>query len=207
MSFVINLDRRTDRFASFSRNQGEVERISAVENKEFPNVGCLLSHKKILEIATERGLSEVFIFEDDATFNVPLEEMKKCTQALSEKEPDWEVLLFSSSGGTQFTYEHQGLLTGQVHYFKVKGLFTGTFALAVKNTAFSKLLDRLNSFSSSDGVDTDVYANVCEEKIFITTPFLCYVLNKDVSDIRGAVVDDLEKVKWAESVLKVKTEF
>lgn len=97
--FVINLDHRTDRWEAISSQlaafvpEGKVHRISACLGRELPGykthrlfrnttedeallwagrAGCILSQKKCIELARERGLQKVLILEDDAFFDDPL---------------------------------------------------------------------------------------------------------------------------------------
>jgi hypothetical protein len=73
--FYINLNHRTDRKsqmeAEFQRcgiPADKVERIEAVCRKDFGALGCTLSHIKCIEIAKQRGYSNVLILEDDFNF-------------------------------------------------------------------------------------------------------------------------------------------
>jgi GR25 family glycosyltransferase involved in LPS biosynthesis len=98
--FYINMDKDVERndliVKQFNKhNIWNYERISGVVVNDIPpghkiigpidptqnrekyikgSVGCLLSHKKIIEIALERGYSRICIFEDDAVFIENFEE-------------------------------------------------------------------------------------------------------------------------------------
>lgn len=69
----INLDKRTDRRGEIegelNRYGLEYERFTAIEHQEGI-VGCGYSHLRVLEMAKQRGLKNVLIFEDDFTFLV-----------------------------------------------------------------------------------------------------------------------------------------
>ena len=92
--YVINLDRSKKRMSefndAFSGTNLKVERIAAVDGnsikiKSFSNdfqcrkemgrsiqpgeVGCYLSHKKVLEIFLSTGSKYAIVFEDDAILN------------------------------------------------------------------------------------------------------------------------------------------
>lgn len=76
---VINLDKRSDRLAAFTREfereaPGQIlERFSACTSDIAKNsvvngrIGCLLSHRRVIEMARDRGLEYVVTFEDDVT--------------------------------------------------------------------------------------------------------------------------------------------
>lgn len=85
--FCINLDRRPDRWEDslieFSKNNIEVERVSAVDgalitskgelnqkNKRIKpeEIGCSLSHLKVLKLIVERDYKKAMILEDDVIF-------------------------------------------------------------------------------------------------------------------------------------------
>jgi GR25 family glycosyltransferase involved in LPS biosynthesis len=70
--FIINLDRREDRWTRISGLCNSLNlsytRISAIEDEE-PWIGCGLSHLKCISIAKERGLPWIIILEDDAEFD------------------------------------------------------------------------------------------------------------------------------------------
>ena len=84
-SFVINLDRRTDRRAEFEgecqRMGLEVERFSAVTHSA-PALGCGLSHLAVLKLARARGYERVCIFEDDFQFLVDKDEYARVLAAI-----------------------------------------------------------------------------------------------------------------------------
>ena len=74
--FVINLDSRTDRIDRFNSEMNkigfDVERFSGVVVDDVGaskllkgEIGCKLSHKKIIETARDRNLEYAMIFEDD----------------------------------------------------------------------------------------------------------------------------------------------
>lgn len=75
--FVINLDKRTDRLEAFAREFEQKapglawERFAAIKTEVARNpvvngrIGCLLSHRRVVEMARERGLEYAIVFEDD----------------------------------------------------------------------------------------------------------------------------------------------
>ena len=83
-TFVINLDRRPDRYESFQKRLqadwpfGPAERFAAVEGQRetLPEwwtagrgaYGCYQSHLQIIERCIADGAESVLILEDDATF-------------------------------------------------------------------------------------------------------------------------------------------
>ena len=110
--YYINLNHRVDRKDLFERRSSEVGinaiRFIGVEPKEedcplLPTalmetrrkykVGCTLSHKRIVELANERNLENVLIFEDDCIFLDGFQEkVKKCVDEL--RNIDWDIIYF-----------------------------------------------------------------------------------------------------------------
>lgn len=79
-AFCVNLDNRTDRWKAskkqFDKIGLNVERVSAINGFERPpasirpgEVGCLLSHLKVFQIAKERNLKSFLMLEDDVEFS------------------------------------------------------------------------------------------------------------------------------------------
>ena len=70
-NFVINLESRLDRLvhveAEFRKIDLKCNRFNAIKMKNGA-VGCTLSHIKCLELAIQNNYDQVFICEDDITF-------------------------------------------------------------------------------------------------------------------------------------------
>ena len=68
--FVVNLDRRPDRFESIKSEMAymnwDYEKFSAIDTNDHG--GCSLSHIAIIKKAMAEGLDEVMVIEDDCTF-------------------------------------------------------------------------------------------------------------------------------------------
>jgi len=105
--FVINLDRRADRWAEFTEGLPKdwpfvaPTRVSAVDGKDFgtpPSFwtagsgawGCYRSHVRILEQCLAEGIESVLILEDDAVFSPTFTEDVK--EYLAHVPMDWEML-------------------------------------------------------------------------------------------------------------------
>ena len=204
-TFVINLKSRPDRLANFFMNSIPfLEVVEAIQDTSHPNYGCTQSHKKALELSRFRGDSHCFIFEDDATLNVPFNTIYDCVRDL-EKQRDWEIILFSCSQGFAST-EHTILGSG-IELLRIDGIFNGTFAMAISCRAYDKLINRLNIARSTDDVDINIYSKECAGNIYLVLPFMCYVLS-DQSDIRKYDTSgDLEQIKLCESRLFINTSF
>jgi hypothetical protein len=92
--FVINLDRRTDRWAAIERTCKAADiiptRIPAIEASPAWR-GCTLSHLKCIRYAKERNLPWVLILEDDATFSPEaIDRFRGLLGILWENREHWE---------------------------------------------------------------------------------------------------------------------
>jgi len=96
--FIINLDRRKDRWEHISE---EVKKLGIHEPNRFPGIvappphppilGCGQSHLRCLEIAQEKDWEYVVVMEDDACFLRPDTLLKQIKEILNDEE--FDVLL------------------------------------------------------------------------------------------------------------------
>ena len=208
-TFVINLESRPDRLAKFVNGISDIsglEVFKAIRNADHPNYGCTQSHKAILQLAKERGNEFCIIFEDDATLRVPFDRLLAAVREL-EVDPSkvgWEILLFSASEA--FDTDDYITLKYGTELVGVEHEFCGTYAMAVSCRAYDKLINY--EVKLTDNVDIDVYSVACAGRIWLTLPFMCYVLEGDQSDIRQVdTTDDLEHIKLGETRLVLKNSF
>jgi hypothetical protein len=106
--YVINLDRRPDRYESFKKELSKygienVERFSAIDgttimqnniNLLAGEIGVLESHLEIIKKCKEEGLNNVLIMEDDVCFS---DEILKLDEYMSAVPKDWEFLYFGGN--------------------------------------------------------------------------------------------------------------
>ncbi len=108
--YVINLNKRTDRWENIQKNFSDpyfnLIRVEAVEHKKGW-VGCFMSHKKCLEIAKEKNLPYIFVIEDDC---IPFEpsnfivRLKKIVNYL-ETHDDWNIMIGSTASTKPSFYD------------------------------------------------------------------------------------------------------
>ena len=98
-TYFINLEARVDRLQHVSKELDKVginaNRFNAIKTADGA-VGCTISHIKLIEMAREKNLSEIFICEDDITFlNVAL--FKDKLKKFNENIKDWDVLIIGGN--------------------------------------------------------------------------------------------------------------
>lgn len=106
--YVINLDRRPDRYEAFQKEIAKygienVERFSAIDgttimanniNLLAGEIGVLQSHLEIVKKCKEEGLKNVLIMEDDVYFS---DEILKLDEYMAAVPEDWEFLYFGGN--------------------------------------------------------------------------------------------------------------
>jgi GR25 family glycosyltransferase involved in LPS biosynthesis len=99
-SLFINLDSRVDRLdhalTEFEKMNIQVERVSAIKNKNGA-IGCTMSHIKCLQIAKERNYDYVFICEDDITFLDPAKLKENAEKFKEHMKTKWDVLIIGGN--------------------------------------------------------------------------------------------------------------
>lgn len=105
--YVINLDRRQDRYDSFKKEMAKygienIERFSAIDGATLNKttsllpgeIGVLLSHFEIIKKCKEEGLKNVLILEDDVYFS---NEILKLSEYMSLVPTDWDFIYFGGN--------------------------------------------------------------------------------------------------------------
>jgi hypothetical protein len=106
--YVINLDRRPDRYESFKTEMCKfgvknIEKFSAIDGNLITQnnvkllageIGILQSHLTIIKKCKEEGLNNVLIMEDDVFFS---DEILKLDDYMSSVPKDWEFLYFGGN--------------------------------------------------------------------------------------------------------------
>lgn len=170
--FVINLDRRTDRWAhcqeQFKRyGLTKVERFSGYADvidhhgKVNGNCGCSASHRALLEIIAYHQWPRVLILEDD--FEIRFDDFDyRFARMISEVPPDWDMLYL----GGHFAEKPQARVSR--HVIRMGHMFT-TSSYAVTH----KLARKIAPYICGVGPIDSLYAQWHRsEKCYIFDPRL-----------------------------------
>ncbi len=145
--FIINLDRREDRWAHCSQQIDKfgfkAEKIKAVDGSGIfnptslspSNYALLLSHRLAIEMAKERGLREVIILEDDADF---VENLNERLKEVEEVPTDWDIIYLGANLWHLGAGKQPPVSVGE-NIYRVYDAFT-THALYLRDTAFDSVL-------------------------------------------------------------------
>lgn len=150
--YCINLDRRPDRWEQcvdeFKRNDVFVERVSAVDGKEFPKsrmgiksgaYGLLLTNIKILEDAILNKYENILIFEDDVKFAENFNEI--FSENIAELPQNWNLLYLGGINRIKPTGEKHKI-------FKTTHTIT-THAVGINSNFFEILLESIKKNMAS----------------------------------------------------------
>lgn len=141
--YCINLDNRKDRWNNcikqFNKYNLDVERISAIKHKN-PNVGCCLSHLKILK---ETKYSSILILEDDVEFtNNFIEKYNTLYKKIESKNID---ILFLSSWLPKGDYVNDGIIKMYKGY--------GTHSYVIRKNIYKFIIEKINSLKYENAID------------------------------------------------------
>lgn len=170
--YCINLDKATDRWENckkqFNLYDINVNRFSAIEVENEKNgllkgeIGCMRSHYDVIKKSAERGLKNVFIFEDDAVLVDNFNEM--FDDKIKQVPSDWDFIYL---GGN-----HIGNLT-QINndVFKMSHSYA-IHAIGIKNTMFYSILETLKKEEKQVDVYYAMMMQFCNA--YVIKPHLSY---------------------------------
>ena len=167
--YCINLDERTDRWEHSLKQFGKlgisdrVERFSAIKPEyddrwdrstswgnpwKYPligAVGCAESHKAVIQLAKNRGLNNVLVFEDDFNVCDNWDENLRCALSDLETKP-WNIfyLGYHLHKAESLTKE-TGECLSRIHSHRKKGIHR-TLSLAYNESSFDYLIKNIDSF-------------------------------------------------------------
>jgi GR25 family glycosyltransferase involved in LPS biosynthesis len=194
--FVINLDRRPDRW-DFITNQLksvgiEAERVSGVDGDlldPHPKIGngwnhkgqagCVLSHRKVINLAKSRGYKNILVIEDD---NVFTRDFNTLFENYWKQVPEnWDLLYFGGS--------HLGVLKPvNINIGRCTKSFT-TNMYAMKDTLFDTILNLIPETDKELEMPIDVYFSLIQSR---PEQYNCYVFKPHLV-WQDSIFSDIEK--------------
>ena len=201
-TLVINLEHRKDRLTQFRNNVTQhkitfvqdLTRIDAVYDQKDGNVGCLKSYQKALQYAYDKGWPEFIIFEDDATLDDTSQ--AKWDMAYQELPKNADLLVASAS-----YVDRDTVRVFSPHLLHIVQ-FTGSHFILYRRHAVERILaavtQKLQDLEQSVNKENDengkrrhldlpydhILTIVCPKK-YVACPFVGYVMEQDVSNIRS----------------------
>ena len=153
--YCINLDKRTDRWASvsqqFTKFGIEVERVPAVDGSlseiksnyiSDGELGIILSNIFILNHAKQNKYKSILIFEDDIIFSDEINNIQKYFSALSGINCD---MLWLSGNHNLHVQGIPAPIEVNEKLFKISNTFSA-HAVGIRQHMFDVILDRIEAF-------------------------------------------------------------
>ena len=152
----------------------------------YNELGCLLSHIKILEIAKERGYKKWLHLEDDVLFDKNLNAL--FSRNLNKIPKNWDIIYL---GCTQAYWRKNNIEYIDNEIYK-SNITCGTFAFGVTNNNLDFIINKFKSFKyPADSVIIHEIQNILN----------CYVIKNSIiiarlidSSIRTININDEEKL-------------
>jgi GR25 family glycosyltransferase involved in LPS biosynthesis len=187
--FYINLKIRKDRNLSMvkelSKYNIKAKRVcGTIKSEPSPHkinsgqLGCLLSHKKIIEQASQKHYDHILILEDDIVFKNT--ELKNIHNYWLSLPSDWDMFYLS---GNNF----MGLNKINNYIYKTNGTLS-TGAYAIRQKAYNKILSILNSKIYDKPIDSYYAAMHHDMNAYVCVPSIAYQ-KPDFSNIENKFVD------------------
>lgn len=191
--FFLNLDRRVDRLDQITEQLNIVEinaeRISAVDGNELnpdPKIGngwnhkgvagCALSHRKIIQIAKERGYKNFIVIEDDTIFS---DNFSKDLEFFMNQVPDdWDMIYF---GGNHLG----GLKPVNTNVGRCRHTLT-TNMYAMKSTLYDVVLNAISDTVGGLEMPVDVLYTKIQNG-----PYNCYAVRPQLV-WQSSIFSDIE---------------
>ena len=183
-TYVINLDRRTDRLADL-KIPFNWERFAAFEaNPGY--VGCLNSHRTVLKKALDSKLEIVLIFEDDVELCEDFE--SKFNDVMNKLPDDWDLLYLGGWNKGQIKSYAEGLNIAEnvvcMHAYIVRDKFLPTAIEALHSK------DGIQRVPNDYKCDVLLAESLLKGKCFICSPALAWQ-RAGYSDIEGRATNNL----------------
>lgn len=207
-AFVLNLDRRADRWQhvqqQFAAVGQQVSRFPAIDglSAEFQSLywndaaarvfktpgalACLLSHIAILQCAKINGYKRIAVFEDD----VLLHKDFQLQVARLQKLPPWRLVYL---GATQVRWNdiQPSICDG---FYRPQNT-CGTWAMLIDATAYDQILRQYRQFSATADLSLVALFSGSHD-VFVANPGLC-VCDVTDSDIRSTLWPDFYRLcRW-----------
>ncbi len=185
------MEKRTDRLSNclqeFVKHELEVEFVKGVDGSLLEiasvktldtiatkgEVGCTLSHLKVIKLAKERGYKNVLILEDDVVFTEGVNYL--FSEFVFEIKPDWDMLYF---GGV-----HHGKVEDvSENIIKTSGTYT-THAYAIRDTMYDAAINILSKPNSIADISLSL----------LHKSYNCYSFTPNLAIQREGYSDVIEK--------------
>lgn len=153
--FCINLDRRTDRLESFTRqvnkyDLGSFTRVSAIDGRDISknqpsnkiNPGCLgliVTVEQIILSSITKNYNSILIVEDDCVFT---DEVRNIDKYFDKLPNDWDLLYFGGNHNLHMGQAQPKIINDKV--WKLHNTYTTHF-VGIKSQMFQTILSSISN--------------------------------------------------------------
>lgn len=213
-AYIINLDTRPDRFQQLTSHffdKFNLIRISAVNmnselKKTYYNdiklsngqLGCALSHMKILNLAKQRGLKTVLTMEDDCKPSENFSSWPKVKEWLDNNLDKWDIY----NGGTvAYNYVDKKTIkpickiNNDIQFYKTYSMSSQFWYIN------SKCFDKLLSWENKKSAVIDEFPMDLKLEVITSTPFIT-TQETGLSDISNSISDTTNDFTRSEDTFK-----
>lgn len=204
--YCINLDRRTDRWEAVKREFAKIDildrviRFSAIETPKNWHIGCILSHRTIIQKAKNEDWKNVLVFEDDVKFVQSREHISKCIAEL-DKTP-FDIFYF----GWLFDLRNSPSYQWYINLAKIDHIWC-TFSIAYNARFYDTFLwffpenkpekFAKNIYFQKYGTIDDTLKSIQTERICLAPKKICCLQRKNPSNIQRYQIPEWHfNVKW-----------
>lgn len=199
--FVINLDKRTDRWSDIQAEfkDWNIQRVSATEfNPGWK--GTTLSHIRCMELANKRNYDWIVILEDDCTLAPDaLKKFKSLLPTLWNRRSEWDVFV---GGACLYAGVPWNTKSNNPRLHEVKS--TGTHFTFLHKDSYKSILSRIPKDPSEmhdQGTDCiDTWYRFNNIRVWTTAPFLAFQ-KPSFSNLSKTFADPDELYKTSEFLL------
>ena len=175
--------------------EGELIRIDAIKHKRG-NIGCGLSHQKIIKLAKEKKIEKILVVEDDCLFNS--NSFKHFLNCMKELPENWDIL---TGGVSWFLNERLSLKRVSKNLVKLSDFAASHFML-YNSTSYNKILE----WKQNRHIDRYM-GHLSRNKglnVYCSTPFIARQIS-DYSDVKEKKVNFTNHFNRSEAnLIKVK---
>ena len=203
-TFIVNLDRRPDRWKNFNKNSLnfiQYERFSAVdgmklvstrqlqqifENNDYSMrrgmVGCFMSHIKLfvkLINETDENIKSYLILEDDVEFQQDFEKKFEYFMKQLDDFSSWDLVFLGhhvrdKNNEEFYDKEKMPEISKTDAYQSFCQSLGGTTGFIISKKGARKFLDFLNRTGATNGIDTCIQKSANQLDIYYCTPHLIF---------------------------------
>lgn len=202
--YIINMDKDKERLKNLDKKMKSLnlnyKRISGIDGEkvypEYKNItklrpgqlGCLLSHKEVLEDAIKNNYENILVLEDDIIFHKNFHsEFEKKYKYLLEKEKRFDLIYLgcSQSLGGLGQWKHTKMKN---HYYDNYST-DGTFSMLINKNIFNVILNYINKLDIP--IDTSISKNILKKKKYKCFTIYPHIITSNVSLLSNT--DNLER--------------